>query len=62
MDSATEADTARTAALAAGAAPIAPPVTRPGGGRSAYIAGPEANRWEIAWPPVGARGALMPFG
>jgi hypothetical protein len=35
------------------------------GGRSAYTADPEANRWEIAWASTAVfhdRGALTSFG
>ncbi|NJP99042.1 VOC family protein [Streptomyces zingiberis] len=65
VDSARHVDAAFAAAVAAGATAVADPVDRPWGGRSAYIADPEGNRWEIAWAP-GARfddrGALTGFG
>jgi uncharacterized glyoxalase superfamily protein PhnB len=51
--------------VAAGATPVAEPVDREWGGRSAYIADPEGNRWEIAWAPsagLDERGALTSFG
>ena len=35
--------------VAAGATPIAEPVDHPYGPRSAYVADPEGNRWELAW-------------
>jgi catechol 2,3-dioxygenase-like lactoylglutathione lyase family enzyme len=54
--------TAFTAAVAAGATPVADATDRPWGGRSAFIADPEGNRWEITWSPVASfdeRGALV---
>jgi catechol 2,3-dioxygenase-like lactoylglutathione lyase family enzyme len=65
VDSEEQVDEAFVAAVAAGATPIAEPVTREWGGRSAYIADPEGNRWEIAWASSAvfdARGALVSFG
>ena len=53
------------AATAAGATPIAEPITREWGGRSAYFADPEGNRWEIAYASSAKsddRGALVSFG
>ncbi len=50
---------------AAGAASIDEPVTREWGGRSAYVADPERNRWEIAWAASATfddRGAFTSFG
>ena len=44
-------DAAFRAALAAGARAVAEPVARDWGGYSAYVADPEAQRWEIAWAP-----------
>ena len=44
---------------------LAEPVDRDWGGRSAYIADPEGNRWEIAWAPgarFDGRGALTGIG
>ncbi|AKG41664.1 VOC family protein [Streptomyces xiamenensis] len=65
VDSPQQVDAAFTTAVAAGAVAVADPVDRPWGGRSAYIADPEGNRWEIAWAS-GARfddrGALTGFG
>jgi uncharacterized glyoxalase superfamily protein PhnB len=41
------------AAIAAGARDVTPPVDRPWGGRSGYVADPEGVRWEILWfPPM----------
>jgi hypothetical protein len=65
VDSADDVDTGFAAAVAAGAIPVAEPVDRPWGGRSAYIADPEGNRWEIAWASSALfdeRGALISFG
>ena len=65
VDSAEQVDTAYAAAVAAGATPVAEPVDRPWGGRSAYFADPEGNRWEIAWASsvvFDERGALIAFG
>jgi uncharacterized glyoxalase superfamily protein PhnB len=39
------------AAVAAGATPVADATDRSWGGRSAFIADPEGNRWEITWSP-----------
>lgn len=60
-----QVDTAFADAVAAGATAVAEPTDRPWGGRSAYIADPEGNRWEIAWAPTvrfDDRGALIGFG
>ncbi|MGY1842197.1 VOC family protein [Modestobacter sp. SYSU DS0875] len=46
-----EVDVAFAAALAAGAATVAPPVARDWGGYSGYVADPEGTRWELAWLP-----------
>ncbi|MEU6740193.1 VOC family protein [Streptosporangium sandarakinum] len=65
VDRVEEVDTAFAAAVAAGALPVAEPVDRPWGGRSAYIADPEGHRWEIAWAPGAVfdeRGALTGLG
>jgi uncharacterized protein len=65
VDGAEQVDASFAAAVAAGAAPVAEPVDREWGGRSAYIADPEGNRWEIAWASGAAfddRGALVSFG
>ncbi len=65
VDSRHQVDAAFAAAVAAGAIAVADPVDRPWGGRSAYIADPEGNRWEIAWAPSArfdVRGALTGFG
>jgi hypothetical protein len=50
--------------LAAGATPIAEPVDHPYGPRSAYVADPEGNRWELAWAnglEWNAQGAITKF-
>ena len=60
-----EVDTAFAAAVAAGATAIAEATDRSWGGRSAFIADPEGNRWEITWSPraaYDARGALLSWG
>jgi uncharacterized protein len=57
-----EVDTALAAAVAAGATPVADATDRSWGGRSAFMADPEGNRWEITWSPratFDARGALL---
>jgi len=57
-----EVDSAFDAAVTAGAAPVAAASDRSWGGRSAFIADPEGNRWEITWSPrarYDARGALL---
>jgi catechol 2,3-dioxygenase-like lactoylglutathione lyase family enzyme len=65
VDTEEQVDQAYAAAVAAGATPVAEPVSRDWGGRSAYVADPEGNRWEIAWAPSAVfddRGALTSFG
>ena len=65
VDSAEQVDGAFAAAAAAGATPVVEPATRDWGGRSAYFADPEGNRWEIAWASgamFDERGALTSFG
>ncbi|HEY6813823.1 MAG TPA: VOC family protein [Propionibacteriaceae bacterium] len=57
-----EVDSALAAAVAAGATPVADATDRSWGGRSAFMADPEGNRWEITWSPratFDARGALL---
>ena len=57
-----EVDATFRAAVAAGATPVAEATDRPWGGRSAFIADPEGNRWEITWGPRATfdeRGALL---
>ena len=57
-----EVDTAFAAAVGAGGTPVADATDRSWGGRSAFIADPEGNRWEITWSPratFDARGALL---
>ncbi len=65
VDDRDQVDTVFAAFLAAGATAVAAPVDRPWGGRSAYVADPENNRWEIAWASMAVfddRGALLSFG
>jgi uncharacterized protein len=57
-----EVDAAFDAAVEAGATPVAEATDRSWGGRSAFIADPEGNRWEITWGPRATfddRGALL---
>ena len=53
-----EVDTAFAAALAAGATPVADATDRSWGGRSAFIADPEGNRWEITGAEPGLRSGV----
>lgn len=65
VDSRDDVDTAFATAVTAGATVVAEPTDRSWGGRSAYIADPEGNRWEIAWARSAVfdqRGALVSFG
>jgi catechol 2,3-dioxygenase-like lactoylglutathione lyase family enzyme len=65
VDTRDEVETAFAAAVAAGATPVNGGTDRPWGGRSAFIADPEGNRWEITWGPAAAydaRGALISWG
>jgi catechol 2,3-dioxygenase-like lactoylglutathione lyase family enzyme len=65
VDREEQVDSAFRAAVAAGATPVAEPVDRSWGGRSAYFADPEGNRWEIAFASSAVfddRGALTAFG
>jgi catechol 2,3-dioxygenase-like lactoylglutathione lyase family enzyme len=65
VDTRDDVDRAFTAAVAAGATPVAAATDRPWGGRSAFIADPESNRWEITWGPRATfdeRGALLTWG
>jgi catechol 2,3-dioxygenase-like lactoylglutathione lyase family enzyme len=65
VDTREDVDTAFDAAVAAGATPVATATDRSWGGRSAFIADPEGNRWEITWSPratFDARGALLSWG
>jgi uncharacterized protein len=60
-----EVDSAFDAAVTAGATPVAAATDRAWGGRSAFIADPEGNRWEITWSPRASydeRGALLSWG
>ncbi len=62
VDTRDDVESAYAAAVAAGATPIAGATDRPWGGRSAFIADPEGNRWEITWSPVATfdeRGGLI---
>ncbi|MFE1400197.1 VOC family protein [Nocardiopsis dassonvillei] len=64
VDGPEQVDSAFAAAVRAGATVVAEPVERPWGGRSAYVADPEGNRWEIAWASAArfdGRGALTGF-
>ncbi|OLT38754.1 hypothetical protein BJF85_08780 [Saccharomonospora sp. CUA-673] len=59
-----EVDAAYEAALAVGAGSVAEPQPRAWGGRSAYFADPEDNRWEIAYNArvtFGDRGEVVGF-
>lgn len=62
VDGRDDVDATFRAAVAAGATPVAEGTDRPWGGRSAFIADPEGNRWEITWGPNATfddRGALL---
>jgi catechol 2,3-dioxygenase-like lactoylglutathione lyase family enzyme len=65
VDTPDEVDAVHAAALAAGARPLGRPTPREWGGRSAYWADPEGNRWEVAWAPglvLGSRGEIVSLG
>ncbi|MEV0720986.1 VOC family protein [Asanoa sp. NPDC050611] len=65
VDTRDAVDRTYTAAVTAGATPVAPATDRPWGGRSAFIADPEGNRWEITWGPettFDERGGLLTWG
>jgi catechol 2,3-dioxygenase-like lactoylglutathione lyase family enzyme len=65
VDTRDAVERAFTAAVAAGAIPVADASDRSWGGRSAFIADPEGNRWEIIWAPratFDARGDLLSWG
>jgi catechol 2,3-dioxygenase-like lactoylglutathione lyase family enzyme len=65
VDAREQVDDVYAAMVAAGATPVAPPTDRDWGGRSAYVADPEGNRWEVAWAGTAVfneRGALLSFG
>jgi catechol 2,3-dioxygenase-like lactoylglutathione lyase family enzyme len=51
VDTRDDVEAAYEDAVAIGATPIAEATDRPWGGRSAFIADPEGNRWEITWSP-----------
>lgn len=61
VEAAAAVDIAFQAMVAAGGRALAEPVTQDWGGRSAYVADPEGNTWEIAFAPSArfdASGAL----
>lgn len=65
VDQRTDVDATFAEAVQAGARPLAEPQDRSWGGRSAYVADPEGNRWEFAWAPglvLGERGEVLKFG
>ncbi len=65
VDTRDQVDPTYARAVAAGATVVSPPEDREWGGRSAYVADPEGNRWEIAWAPgmgFDERGAVTHFG
>jgi uncharacterized protein len=65
VDSRDDVERAFDAAVSAGATPVAAATDRSWGGRSAFIADPEGNRWEITWSPrarYDAGGALLSWG
>ena len=65
VDTRDEVDAVFAAAVTAGATPVAEATDRPWGGRSAFIADPEGNRWEITWGPgatFDANGGLLSWG
>jgi uncharacterized protein len=51
VGSASEVDAACFSAERAGARPVSGPQDQPWGGRSALVADPEGNRWELLWVP-----------
>lgn len=60
-----QVDAAYVAVLEAGGRAVAEPQERSWGGRSAYFADPEGNRWEIAYASsaeFGSRGEIVRFG
>ena len=62
VDTRDEVDSTFASVVEAGATPVAGATDRPWGGRSAFVADPEGNRWEITWSPRAAfdvRGALL---
>ncbi|GAA1196203.1 VOC family protein [Prauserella alba] len=65
VDSPEQVDAAYEAAIAMGAGAVAEPQERAWGGRSAYFADPEDNRWEIAYNETvvfGESGEVVGFG
>jgi catechol 2,3-dioxygenase-like lactoylglutathione lyase family enzyme len=62
VDTRDDVDRVFAAAVSAGAAAVAEATDRPWGGRSAFVADPEGNRWEITWGPGATfdqRGSLL---
>ncbi|MGA4837688.1 LuxR C-terminal-related transcriptional regulator [Streptomyces sp. G45] len=51
VDAPEQVDAAFTSAVAAGATAVTEPASLPTGGRSASIADPEGNHWDIEWAP-----------
>ena len=65
VDARNGVDRVFAAAVSAGATPVADATDRAWGGRSAFIADPEGNRWEITWgssATFDTRGALLSWG
>lgn len=65
VDSPEKVEEAYETALWAGAGAVAEPQERKWGGRSAYFADPEGNRWEIAYNErvaFGERGEIVAYG
>jgi len=65
VDGRHDVDAGCDAMVAAGAMVVAAAQDRSWGGRSAYVADPEGNRWEIAWNPgvvFGPSGEVRSFG
>jgi uncharacterized protein len=65
VDEKMDVDSTFALVVEAGARILARPQDRSWGGRSAYVADPEGNRWEIAWAPglvLGERGEVLAFG
>ena len=56
VDTGDAVDAAFDAALRVGALPIGEPQDQSFGGRSAVLADPEGNRWELLWVPGAASG------
>ena len=56
VDTGDGVDAAFDAAVRVGALPISEPQDQSFGGRSAVLADPEGNRWELLWVPVAPSG------